>query len=1088
MKKLEMYTIYNITKGDLNKELNDSDLCDREINLQSNNLLRKYLVYKGLEEKDQFLEGIIKLLVPKFETVEETVEFLKEGITFNNKRYIPLISSPSMMKKEGVDDYEKEEFKTEYLYILESEKDFIEIFEDITSLGKLTEKRKNKESLAINKDVIARLSLNTSSSYPINYKPNIVIIPSTTYTYKSNYCYFKDGDYSNLEYIKDHKGEHEFQDGCGLMSCKLAGEITRQLQLDYPIDFAGVRADLGLAVKGLLVKVDFNAYFNEMYKRDNKGVFEKREDGFYTKDYFGKMVNISKADMIITPNMAKWSKWWKQENSINIMEAIDKELESEKYNGYRDILRTFSVTTFNKRQPKEYSLTNYQLISNLALLPSELTELQQETYDAYDKVLDMDIKTIKLMLNDIAKDDITELGAMDKVHYLLQSTEEALTIPQVRKQIVKMVRKKINELAEGRFYVRGNYKIASTCPITFMDWIIYRDLEKCTKGLGVGEFYIPQEKGNRVMSRNPLNSFSEIGKFTIAKNELIEKYCGKLTSEIIFFNQKDDRAMLNSGEDFDTDRNLVIDNEIIYDAVIEPEDGYNFINIQDNKETVEHEYTKENEYYCVIKAGGNLIGSISNIGIRICTNSTELGYYFPKSGKTFGYLELEEICYETKKEYFKKNIKEIKQRQEVVDEIKDRKEWIIFEKDESVRWQYECELENLEDSKYHLEKEIKNKKKEYFTNKLAELIKNDSLIPMETMEDEKIRELIIKQFYKNKRLSYYALELQMLSIDIPKTLKEIDEDLIKALKKECIEKKEPNFKKYSMVWEDRKDKNGREKYFSQTHSILNLHSKKIANELMVKAVKVNEKTTEYAKSDRVTCTNNILGKATATNDTDSVANLFKSIWTGWCSVEERLRAEYKDNKRKKNEELRKNNLITSKAIMELSKKYDINTLGSALLQVSKGNKSSKRTQFILNCCFGIIQELLDIYFNDITIFKEAEDGKYHFMFKNYDEVKATRKQLNLQQKEMLEESIKQDELIPIKFRPIDLEKKIISKKEDKFYINDEPIFNNKVKKGVVTFELLDKLIGNETEIEVKFDSYEEITAKNNSKYIVAYIQ
>lgn len=191
MKKLNMYKIYSISNGDLTKEsFTETELYEREITLSENNLIRKYLIYKDIKRGDIHLGNIIKVSLPndkKDKENEDALEILKNGITFMNKRFIPLVSSPSMMKKEGEDDFYNEDFKCQYLFIAEEDKEFIDVFEDIISLGKLIEKRENKEELALNKDVIARLALNTSLSYEIKYKPNVIVLPYTTYKHIANY-------------------------------------------------------------------------------------------------------------------------------------------------------------------------------------------------------------------------------------------------------------------------------------------------------------------------------------------------------------------------------------------------------------------------------------------------------------------------------------------------------------------------------------------------------------------------------------------------------------------------------------------------------------------------------------------------------------------------------------------------------------------------------------------------------------------------------------------------------------------------------------------------------------------------------------
>ncbi|MEW9093722.1 MAG: hypothetical protein AB2417_01460 [Clostridiaceae bacterium] len=1070
MIKANMYKIYSIPNGDLEKkEFTEEELLEREITLSENNLIRKYLIFKDIKRGNMHLDNIIKVALPDDKENNKALEMLNNGITFMGKKFIPLVSSPSMMKKEGEDDYYEEDFKCEYLFIAEEDKKFIEIFEDITSLSKLTVKRANKEKIAINKDVVARLSLNTSSSYEIKYSPNIVILPSTTYTYVSNYCYFKDQDYSKLEYIGEHEKEFEFQDGCGLMSFKMAEIIQKNIGVNYHIDWAGIRLDKGLAVKGLLVKVDFNSYFKEMYKEDIQNVFEKREDGFYTLDLWENMVNISNADIIINTNMAKWARWWDSE------EELYKELKKEKYDKYRYVLTNLYVTKFNKKQPKEYSRTNYQLISNLALTPKELEELSQETFDMYKKVLSMDINYVNLLLGDIVSEESLELNALDKTHYLLQSTEDALTIPPIRKTIINMINKKIRELAEGKFYVKGNYKVASTCPITFMDWIMTRKFSN--NGLKENEFYIPKETGKRVMSRNPLNSFSEIHKFTIAKNKLLEKYCGDLTSEIIFFNQKDNRAMLNSGEDFDTDTNFVIENEIIYNSVVLAEDGYNFLNTEDNKKAIEMPYTKENEYYCVLKASGNAIGSIANIGMRICTIATEIGYYFPKNDDSYGYKELREMFFISKREWFEENITEIKEFQGIggrIDDIKDMLKNFKYTLNQEEVYDLEWELDNLNREYSKKSWEVDRIKKKYFKQALEEKINKNELIPIETLEEHKIKDILIKQFYKYKKQSYLALQLQMIAIDMPKTLKEVDKGLIKVLMKEINEKENPIFRKYTTKYDDRKDKNGREKRYSNTHSVLNLHAKKIAKTLMQEWYKKNEDIKKYAKSDRVGCVHTILNNAKVTEYTTEVTNLVKAIFNSWSNNAERIRSTWKDNISKRNEELKKNNLQTSQSIIVLTEKYEIDTMATALLHMSRSKNSAIRTKFIIDCCFNVVQSLLDTYFNDIYAYKEDLDGEYNWMFKNYKKIKTVRKEQDMQAIENKQNEITIGEIILIKFRPIDMGSKfIVSKNEDKFYINDEMIYNNKVK-GMkkCTYDLLVDLLSDKTELEVSLKDIE----------------
>ena len=152
------------------------DLAKKEnIVLDESILLRLYCTFKGIELKEeQELENIIKIMLPEDEA--EALEILLNGLKVEDKLFLPLVTSPSLQKK----DDSEENAKCEYLFILEEDKEFVELYEKLISLGKL-DKLKGK-NICINKDVTSRLALSTSSANKIDFTPNIVILPEVNYT------------------------------------------------------------------------------------------------------------------------------------------------------------------------------------------------------------------------------------------------------------------------------------------------------------------------------------------------------------------------------------------------------------------------------------------------------------------------------------------------------------------------------------------------------------------------------------------------------------------------------------------------------------------------------------------------------------------------------------------------------------------------------------------------------------------------------------------------------------------------------------------------------------------------------------------
>ncbi len=353
-----------------------------EIKMDENILFRLYCIYKGIElEGNLELKNIIKVMLPDDE--EKALKTLNEGLVVEDKLFLPLLTSPSLQKNEDkelgkcsymfiaeedaefielfekglvVEDKlflplltspslqkneDKELGKCSYMFIAEEDAEFIELFEKLISLDKL--RKFNNKKICIAKDVTARTGLALSTSTFIPYKPNIVVLPEVEYNYTANY--FK---LNGIELKANQETlEHTAYDGCGFMSPKMAKIIQKELNLDYEVDFAQFRLYNGIAAKGIVVKADFQKFFEEFESIADKNYFWKDENGdFITIDYFKKEVNLSKADLILNKTQVKWLKLWKDEvkefGSLN--KAIEEEISKDIYSPYRKTLEGIYIS------------------------------------------------------------------------------------------------------------------------------------------------------------------------------------------------------------------------------------------------------------------------------------------------------------------------------------------------------------------------------------------------------------------------------------------------------------------------------------------------------------------------------------------------------------------------------------------------------------------------------------------------------------------------------------------------------------------------------------------------------------------------
>ena len=930
------------------------------IALDDNVMFRLYEVWKGIEIKSgDKLDSIIKFWLSTNST--KALDELILGFKYEDKEYIPLMTSPSMMKKED------KSRKCEYLYIDKKDEEFIVFLRNALSLGKI-EDLYTQDEVCINKDIIARISLALSGSIKINYTPKVVILSSDKYKHTAKYVTFSDEKLSDPKQIEK---EFEFADGCGFMSNKMSEIIKKQMKLDYTVDFAGIRMYNGLATKGLVVRCDWNRYFNENLI-ETEGIFEKREDGYYTKDYFGNMVNISEVDLILNTNMCKFAKLWKDEEFNDINAALNKKLNTEEFIKYKDVLSSLYITKINKRETKEYTQISYQVLNNLALLTDELAEIQKDSEEYIKKIMNMDdLAYLKMFLGDISRDGQEELSASTKAHKLLQIDKRYLGSAKVGKIIARLINSKAHELVCNP-YVKGNYKTASIDPVCYLNWIMTRNIEK-SRELKEGQFFIAGEKGNRVLTRNPLAVFSEIHRIKLTSTNRLRKYFGDLTNELIFFNQADNTAFVSSGQDFDLDFNGVWENDLIYNAVIEPEHSAHF-NYESDGKTIKTKWSKINEYEAVLKASGDLIGAIANATTKISNQAQELGYMMPKTGTIFKYKELREGWLNKPENKSLKN-KLMKYKGYLDNNEYDLKEGYYTDKAEILSW---IKQNKIDIGKIYSEIDVE------FNACLQKLISNGKIIDVETLPDEEIRKIIIKQFYELKGIAYEALRLSQIAIDAPKTLYiPTKEDMVNL--KEWKQMKHPRFIYFSKFTNNKESVEVEWEDTEWSRSCLNINATRIYNEV-IKSIKAMKKLKED-KKDSGYRMRKLLSEIAVENE--EIVSIIKKVKQDYNASVEELRKIKDKEEHKAKKSLRDYDLIMT--IRDLMTKYSAEHIAYGIVE----NKCT--CDFIFDFCWDICEVAINSKVRYVTMFKENQKGTYDWMFKKYNEVSATLRAGHLQE-------------------------------------------------------------------------------------------
>ncbi|MBS6509814.1 MAG: hypothetical protein KH369_16550 [Paraclostridium bifermentans] len=1004
---MEQIKIREVYQKDRKFELKTDVNVEGTITLGRNFMLDIFEIYMSNELNKQDyrleknIEEIIKVHIPQSD--EDALDVLENGIDFDNNHYVYLCTSAGLMKKADM------EFKTESeaFFVEDTYKEFKDVFEDVISLGNI-EKKKGTE-LCINKDIVARISLALSSGERVHL-PGIkrIILPEMTYKFVNNYLQFPS------KTVKNEKGEkievldldkvksayesedknlvlepyadpvnHIALDGAGFISEELINKVKKQLNykhkanIDYSLSWIGIR-ELGLQSKGLLVKFDWKKYL-----REEHGLKE-----LYIADRWGKKHDLFKIDMIMNESQCKWAKWFdsyeEYEKSINEFANKDER--------YKELFESLYIIKYSKEKSDSVCESNYQVMSNLALTTDELNEISKESEAIYKKAIEGDLAIRRILMGDIARENQTELSASTKAHRLLQHDHKFNETKMIKDVIDNLINKKIHMLAGASVYLNNsNYKTAMKDPISYIDSLIepkYDDkgnlLAKISKnGLKEHTNYVPGEIGKRVLARCPLNSPGENIKTELVQNNLLDKYFGNLSNDIIFY-AFDDNMMLQSGMDEDLDITLCIDNEIIYNAVIEDKvDGvvWNFRNQFDggsNKQI----YDKENKnlYQAIVKGRGNKIGQLSNIG-AICSNRMQ--------------LQLPE-------------------------------------------WQCEDELMSEFEIREHLYNKYKNmdgiEKKDI--SGFIERDYNKGIYKCESVNytDKDHRQNIIDNFQNERVNLYFLLYAQMKAIDSPKTGLNIDKEI--EFIKEYIKSKDEDKPRYIYHAKYKKiDKTVKYRDTQDSNSLLNNFCRRINESYGYKArelydIDYNDRyLIKILRDINVEVPEELKEKLTKLNNDwhEERAKLDESITLEKLSETKKTDIRYKvDKEFKENIDDEFNRCIferkpkVAKIELDIQKRYENEIKGhyrkEEILRAAgdvKGNKKDKfgnevniTSTFIMKFLFDELDAyLLEKNNKEGSIYVECTNGDNRFLFKNYKKTDIELKELTLGKDQLINAAV-----------------------------------------------------------------------------------
>lgn len=585
------YIKYKISKKENNKDI-DFGLKEEIKDNIDKNAKEKGFKWLNQELLKASLQDRICNVV--FKSDNDYNKYSKEGFILNGRKYVLLLGTSGGIKANAV------------MFIEEKVKS--ELYKRIINGADLSVPMMPSK-------LMAYMTLIFSSSTPVTYTPNVLVVEDVETSFRDKAIYIKfddDKDAPTVEEIDDYKVINNACDGCGLINPELAKKWGIDLGLIYtPTSFV-IRNSW---IKGVLTSFNFRDYAKSREDMKDKKV----------KDVWGKEWNLDDVDIILNRSMFKLSKHYK---------SLEDYLSNCIKNGYN-----FAVTKYVHDDIDNERMLNYQYIQclNLSdkdiddLLTKDITEIKEVTGDNY-------IKSILFGRGkDLNDKNVWRNDDIESRHIsALMINKDCISDTYIKDKIRRAIQKRINLLKTGKINVNGNYQIAIGEPVIQMENMFGIE----PKGLlNSKEFYIEYWRSKGVDKvagfRSPMSCKQNARVMNICNREEVIRWYGNLKN-VIMFNAWDTSMSAFNGEDFDGDLNFTSDNKILINGI------YDLPTIFcEGKTTDKKPNPTEEDFIKAIHDGfGNKVGSVTNFGSS-CYDKISL---FKEDSEEYKQLDYRIMC------------------------------------------------------------------------------------------------------------------------------------------------------------------------------------------------------------------------------------------------------------------------------------------------------------------------------------------------------------------------------------------------------------------------------------------------------------
>lgn len=602
--------IQQLIKSNFNLTLTADEELNYMIKQQDTPLFRQLGLIRGYETK-RINELIFVEAKHNKKRVGDLKKLLKEGFTYNNKKFVRFGKSSSQAK-DGITVFIREDFH-----------------------GGMMER--SQLGVSIKKAVISKYEsyrcLILSSCQMVDEKiPYIIIADEYEKTIPNQYIRYavqKDIEFEdkvtkekkvakNQKFIEEGYSDVGISpfDGFGVHTKEVSELFNKHISSKHDSVLFQIRLPF---MKGVTVEVDFKSFYKE------QGITK-------IKDVFGKWHNVEDIDCIWNTSMWKgygvfknefgnegWNEYIQRANKYQYKIGISK------YNHHTDDINI-------------YSRMNFQYLQCLDLMNPKYLQQYKDNKIKYDildesnwgKVINVAKYSTDLMEKIIKGDKLYTLKFLGVNSTLEESLKskyiEAILIndsmlkdPTIKKMLKRKLNKTITQMKYGKIYTNGFYHTVVGDVIGYLEYCAGLEVKGC---LNAGEFYAKTlSAGDCLSLRSPLVDPSEVNKIKIVENDLTDKYLKHFEDkDICMINMYDLTQQQQGGMDQDGDAVFLCKDEILIDSKIEKPI---VVDTEDKKSSGAVEYNMENivKYEC--NSRDSRIGEITNIATSILNDYTE---------------------------------------------------------------------------------------------------------------------------------------------------------------------------------------------------------------------------------------------------------------------------------------------------------------------------------------------------------------------------------------------------------------------------------------------------------------------------------